>query len=305
MILLSLGFLPGRVHANSDFATYGFIENCYQRMDLGANDGTVNFLNLGGNGQFRFGQIGNPPHITLTTSFVRIEVSDISGNYNDLFNLGGGLSLSDVNFDWVDYTYDGDTFPVIQIKNTQGGGSYTVNNNWFTFGNVPSARLTIFEAGYPVSTDINFYNTLDEALTFQPGNNGSCYKFNEFNLNSITELDGLCNPIGGSTVNITPLPGSPIESYLQPNFSLTFEVFRFSDKSTASNAIINTGDWCDQCIGLGVPAGPNPVPCGCADFTFTYTLLPCDGAPAECQPLTVTKTIQICCQCDIRSPENN
>lgn len=294
-------FLPTEVTASTNFATYGNIENCYQRMDLGANSGTFGFLNLGGNGQFRFSQTGSPPHINLTTDFVRIEVSDGNGSYQDLFDLGGGLSLADVNFNWVNHTFNGVTFPVIQIKKSENG-SYIVNNNWFTFGDVSTARLTIFQGGSEIITDLNFFNTLDEAVTFQPGDSGSCYKFDPFSLNSVTGLDGLCNPIGSSRVTISPLPGTPIESYMPANSSLVLDVFKFSSKNTTSTGNFDVSDWCDDCFLIFMPYVPGPpFPCGCTGFTLNFTLLPCTNSPPECETLTLTKTIQICCRCDIRS----
>jgi hypothetical protein len=284
--------------ATVDFSTYGTLESCYQSKDFNTGNGQIfTFLNMGGSGQFRFGTYGG----NMQVYYARIEVLDQNGVYQDIVNLGGGSGLSSGIFDWVTHVQNGNSFPAIEILKTVNGQEL-LNTGWFAFGNYPSARITSldeFGATLRVS-DLNFVNTLEEAVSFEP-TEGSCFQFTPFNLSASTLLDGLCNFVG-SNVELKPVSGSPIEPYLSSNFSLSFPVFQGGSKATDKTQNIGINNWCDQCAGISAEHHqPGPITCGCADFELTFTLEPCDGAPAECLPLSFTKNIQICCSCDIRS----
>lgn len=242
----------------------------------------------------------------MVVDYARIEVLDQNGVYQDIVNLGGGSGLSSGIFDWVTYVQNGNSYPVIELRKLVNG-QYSVNTEWFAFGNYPSARITSLDkfGGTLRVSDFNFVNTLEEAVTFEPIGS-DCLQFTPFSLNTSTLLDGLCNWTG-SNVELKPVSGSPIESYLSSNFSLSFPVFQGGSvsqggsKTTDKTFNIGISTWCDECASISAEHHqPGPIPCGCADFELTFTLEPCDLAPAECLPLSFTKNIQICCRCDIR-----
>ncbi|MFT4523659.1 MAG: hypothetical protein ACI8ZN_002614 [Bacteroidia bacterium] len=151
-----------------------------------------NVLNLGGTAEFSFTDYGPPPHINLAPKFVRIQVLDpSSGVLVDITTLGG-LTLEYDNFEWVDKTVDGVTFPVMSMREGLIGPNYSVNPNKFTFGDVASAKLTTYSLiSNPEvlkTLDINLINTLEEAFDVKPSNDQTCYRYNPFNIDISTIL---------------------------------------------------------------------------------------------------------------------
>jgi hypothetical protein len=293
LVLFCLTATGLRSKADVNFVTNGQITSCYQDVLLGSGS-QINLLNIGGTTSFRFDETTSA---TLYTEYVRIQISDGNGGYIDLLDAGGGLTLEDINFQWTSFPTD--VFPIIPFKTVDGN---IINTNSFTFGNVTSAKLTLYD-GFGAQhvlqeIDLNFFSTLDEAFTFEP-ENSSCFKYDPFNLRASTFLDGLC---GTSDLKLEPLASNPLASQLASSYDLDFpwEFGLFKSIPVSSN--INVGDHCDNCLAIAAPYYvPNPVTCGCTSFSLTFTLMPCDGVTLECPPLEMSKEIEICCSCDIRA----
>ena len=304
-LIFILSAVVGVTNANTNFITNGFIKNCYQKVDLSQQGVTFNLLNIGGAGVFNFGSNGMPPHTGFKTEFIRIQVMEYgSSSYQDLYTLGGGLSLQDATFNWVNHTNNGLTFPVIEMKKyIEGSSNYVINTNSFTFGSYQSVKLTIIEQSNSHDINLNLFETLDEVITLAPSDNKSCFRFDPFSLDVTTILDGLCVGVGtGSKVKLSPKPNSPIIPYLGSPFPYEeVVILNGLNKSDEVEYYINNSTWCDQCINFFVRWDhPVPVPCGCADFDLEFTLYPCIDSSPNCPPLVLNKTIQICCSCDIR-----
>ena len=294
LAVVSLFLFGKNARAEKHFSTNGELISCYQRNFLQSGGGGFNLLKLGGATSFRF---DNTNSATLQVHHIRIEVSDGNGGYNDLFDIGGGLTLEDGNFQWVHFPED--IFPIIPIQLNDGN---IINTNTFTFGNVASAKLTLFGA-FGINhiiqeIDLTFFNSLEEAFTLEPENN-SCYLYDPFNLRASTLLDGLC---GTSNIKLEPLATNPLISQLASSYDLDLprELDEFN-KSVLVNEAIDVGDHCDGCNWAAPHNAPDPVTCGCTSFTLTFTLMPCNGITAECPPLEMSKEIEICCRCDVRS----
>jgi hypothetical protein len=304
-LVFTLSAIVGVTNANTNFVTNGFIKNCYQKVDLSQQGVTFNFLNIGGAGVFNFGSDGMPPHTGFKTEFIRIQVMEYgSSSYQDLYTLGGGLSLQDATFNWVNHTNNGLTFPVIEMKKYTQGMDYVINTNSFTFGSYQSVKLTIIEQSNSHDINLNLFETLNEVITLVPSDGRTCFTFDPFSLDVSTILDGLCSGVGsGSSIKLTPSANSPILPYLTSPFPFIDEIgLSGLYKSDNSQLYIDNTTWCDQCINMVAEWYlPDPVPCGCADFDLEFTLYPCVGSSSNCPPIVLTKTIQICCSCDIRS----
>ncbi len=287
----------------TNFLTAGFIESCYQKIDIASAVGNPKkVLNLNGQTTFKFGQTGNPSSgVNLITDKIRIQVLDANGIVGDLFNLGGGHSLSDGIFNWV---WIGDSIPLIEIKKNIEGADYIVNPNVFTFGNITGTIITTYDQNNTIRESINleFVNNLEDAFAFSPGNSASCYTFDPFKMEFSTVLDNLCE---GVDVKLNIPFGSPASSFFSPNYSVSFnDLFgRYSYfKTTNLTRTMNNGNWCEQCNNIAAEWVPEPVPCGCVDFDLHITLKSCK----DCPDLDLILSIPICCSCDIRSslPQN-
>jgi hypothetical protein len=291
VLLISLLGFTNNARGEKSFFTDGEIINCYQNVLLHSGN-QINLLNIGGLTSFRFNKgTGN-----LQTTHIRIQISDGNGGYIDLIDAGGGLTLEDDNFQWIGIPQE--LFQVIPLQVDDGT---IINTNSFTFGNVTSAKLTLYSSldiNYLIrEIDLNFFNSLDEAFTFEP-EDGSCFKYDPFSLRASTLLDGLC---GTSDLKLEPVPSNPLLPQLAPSYDLDFPWDFGFFKTIPVSKSFNVGDHCDYCLTIAVPhSSPSPVTCGCTSFNLTFTLQPCNGATSECPPLEMSEEIEVCCSCDIR-----
>jgi hypothetical protein len=292
LLILLLGFTH-KVRGEKSFYTNGEIINCYQKVLLQSGN-QINLLNIGGLTSFRF----NKGTGSLQTTHIRIQIADGNGGYIDFLDAGGGITLEDDNFQWIDIPQE-----LFQVIPLQVDGGNIINTNLFTFRNVTSAKLTLYSSldinDVIQEIDLNFFNSLDEAITFEP-ENGSCFKYDPFNLKASTLLDGLC---GTSDLKLEPVPSNPLISQLASSYDLNLP-WNFSEtfKSIPVVSNINVGNHCEDCLNIAAPySSPSPVTCGCTSFQLTFTLEPCFNALGNCPPLVLEKEIEICCRCDIRS----
>lgn len=295
---------PNSQGERTQFWSHGAIANCYQFLEFDPFAGTRNLLNLNGSIDFRFTDFGSPPHFSLTTEVVRIQVLD-GGIFKDITDLGLGLTLEDDDFEWIyDFEFEGATFPVIEVDGPDNDPNIPfINPNTFTLGSYTQVKFTYFndQGGKDGENTFDLINTAEEAFQMNP--TGSCYTFTPFSFDMSSILDGLCSPSITATLSVPP--GSSGASYLPPNFS---QITTLNSDGSGSNSFnIPNSTWCDQCIGAFAPYTlPDPVPCGCMDMTMTITIEPCNTAPSNCPDLELELDLEVCCSCDVReSPPND
>jgi len=282
----------------------GIIASCYQKLNMLQFGGAANLLNLGGTINYRFTDFGMPPHFTLQTKFVRIEIFD-GTVFKDINEVGLGWTLEDDDFEWVPTTVGGNTFPVITIKMNVTGG-YEINPNTFTFGNFNQARLTLFDnlnTGGIGTFQANLINTVQEAFPMIPSGNAICYTFTPFSYNISSILDGLCS--SNMNINFRLPAGSPHAGYFPPNWNVQQSLS--NNGSRIDNFNIPNSTWCDQCLNVVAPHYlPDPVPCGCMEIEVMISIAPCSNSPSGCPTLELAFPIEVCCDCDVRlAPPND
>ncbi len=290
------------VMAQGQSMVYPQIASCFQIITTGGGNNTYQVLR-GQKFQFKFG--GDP---SLAPEFIRIRTVDQNGTTQDNFPyFESGLR----NGEFHRTVFVNGGFVVTGSVFDPETNSFVLNENIFEINEsinklVVDFLFVIDNNGIPeieesaLSTNIELVDVQD-AIEFSPANT-SCYTFDAFALNLMPNLNGFC----GKYSNVKLSPNAPYQGWSEqqiegPLFNLARE-------------IQTKEGWCDDCNQLDAPASvPDPVKCGCKEFNLELTVEPCSYQfnglePLDnCDPITITKSIDICCDCDkrIKTPVNN
>ncbi|MCB9246703.1 MAG: hypothetical protein H6606_09770 [Flavobacteriales bacterium] len=134
------------------------------------------------------------------------------------------------------------------------------------------------------------------SVSRDPITNPGCNTFDNFIMEVEYDLEGFCGIFSNTRLES---PG-----WMPPGWPQDWGVdVEYGDLYTFNIPIGS----CDACLNAHAPYdAPLPVPCGCLTLNLGGTIIPCENAPAECEPTTWWTSVEVCCECDVRdlAPEN-
>ena len=276
-----------------------FIENCFQKIKL--DGGTYNILNTPVN--FSWSSTFSGGEFIWLQAFDDLGVEILSNQptlmYNNLIQSG----IYDIYSVTPVYINNGQSYlqPLSYIIDMY---DITLGYNTRNFTIPPGAKTFVItllgedpNGGNPTYGDENrtTFNVLedDETVTIHTNEGEDCLTFSNNKIDGDINLDGFC----GDVINVLKTPASGIDT----SITLIAEMLLGEEIDLES-----FGDHCDDCLEMAVPYNSSgPFPCGCQYFDLETIIYPCEGKE-DCDPITYSREITICCRCDIRSsqPDN-
>jgi hypothetical protein len=274
------------------------INNCYQFLNV--DDPTEDFNVLKGQKLwFNYAENYWPKALSIKT----VDVNNVEKVWSVEDYNGSGLK-GDYPYWFHPYTTD-EGLDVVPLKRYSGSAEGYIKNRYaFSVGeDVKTIELKIW--GFPENGEEHLLEhkvtmdvlSIEEAFSFTNPLNESCFTFENFHVNLSSVLDGFCGDAIGYLWQVPPLAN--------PNNQIDPIKLEFKEPISLSTL----DGYCESCINATASSSlPEPVPCGCSNFSIDINIKPCQSTeprPIECPDLNFSLPIDICCDCDVRNWNDN